>query len=46
VAPDMVEKYAALGVDRLVVMCLAFDLDMLRAQLDQLEAGVLRPAQS
>ena len=46
VAPDMIEKYAALGVDRLIVMCLAFDLDTLRAQLDQLEADVLRPAQT
>ena len=46
VSPDMIEKYAALGVDRLIVMCLAFDLDTLRAQLDQLEADVLRPAQT
>jgi probable F420-dependent oxidoreductase len=44
VAPDMVEKYAAAGVDRLIVLCLAFDLDMLRAQLDQIEADVLRPS--
>jgi probable F420-dependent oxidoreductase len=42
--PDAVERYAALGVDRLVVLCLAFDLDTLRSQLDQLEADVLRPS--
>ena len=41
----MIEKYAAAGVDRLIVLCLAFDVDTLRAQLDQLEADVLRPAQ-
>jgi probable F420-dependent oxidoreductase len=45
-SPDMIEKYAAAGVDRLIVMCLAFDLDTMRAQLDQLEADVLRPAQA
>jgi probable F420-dependent oxidoreductase len=44
VSPDMIEKYAAAGVDRLIVLCLAFDLDTLRAQLDQLEADVLRPS--
>jgi probable F420-dependent oxidoreductase len=44
VSPDMIEKYAALGVDRLIVVCLAFDVDVLRSQLDQLEADVLRPA--
>jgi probable F420-dependent oxidoreductase len=43
-SPDLIEKYAALGVDRLIVMCLAFDVDTLRSQLDQLEADVLRPA--
>jgi probable F420-dependent oxidoreductase len=43
-SPDMIEKYAALGVDRLIVLCLAFDLDSLRSQLDQLEADVLRPS--
>jgi len=46
VSPDMIEKYAALGVDRLVVGCLAFDFDTLRSQLDQLEADVLRPARA
>jgi probable F420-dependent oxidoreductase len=44
VSPDMIEKYAALGVDRLIVLCLAFDVDTLRAHLDQLEAQVLRPS--
>jgi probable F420-dependent oxidoreductase len=44
VSPDMIEKYAAAGVDRLIMLCLAFDLDTLRAQLDQLEADVLRPS--
>jgi probable F420-dependent oxidoreductase len=43
--PDAVERYAELGVDRLIVLCLAFDVDTLRSQLDQLEAEVLRPAQ-
>ena len=28
--PQMVEEYAALGVDRLIVLCLAFDVDTLR----------------
>lgn len=42
--PGMVERYAELGVDRLIVMCLAFNVDILRSQLDQLEADVLRPA--
>jgi probable F420-dependent oxidoreductase len=44
ITPDMIEKYAAAGVDRLIVMCLAFDVDTMRAHLDQLEASVLRPA--
>ena len=43
-SPGLVEEYAALGVDRLIVMCLAFGVDLLRSQLDQLEADVLRPA--
>jgi probable F420-dependent oxidoreductase len=42
--PDAVERYAAVGVDRLIVICLPFDLDTLRAQLDRLEADVLRPS--
>src|SRR5262245_27939132 len=44
VTPDSVRRYAELGVDRLVVLCLAFNLDLLRAQLDQLEAAALQPA--
>ena len=39
-----VEAYRERGVDRLVVLCLAFDLDGLRAQLDDLAANVLEPA--
>ena len=42
----MVEQYAALGVDRLIVVCLAFDVDTLRSQLDQLAEDVLAPAQA
>jgi probable F420-dependent oxidoreductase len=45
-SPDLVEKYAELGVDRLIVLCFAFDLDTLRSQLDQLVTDVLRPAQA
>jgi probable F420-dependent oxidoreductase len=44
VTPESVGRYAELGVDRLVVVCLAFNLDMLRTQLDLLEATALRPA--
>jgi probable F420-dependent oxidoreductase len=44
VTPEMVGRYTELGVDRLVVLCLAFDVDTLRAQLDDLEAGALAPA--
>jgi probable F420-dependent oxidoreductase len=39
-----VEAYRERGVDRLVVLCLAFDLDGLRTQLDDLTANVLEPA--
>jgi probable F420-dependent oxidoreductase len=39
-----VEGYRARGVDRLVVLCLAFDVDGLRTQLDGLVASVLEPA--
>jgi probable F420-dependent oxidoreductase len=42
--PETVAQYAELGVDRLIVLCLAFDTDTLRSQLDALEAEVLRPA--
>jgi probable F420-dependent oxidoreductase len=44
VTPESVGRYAELGVDRLVVLCLAFNVDMLRTQLDMLEAAALRPA--
>jgi probable F420-dependent oxidoreductase len=44
VTPESVARYRALGVDRLVVMCLAFDVDTLRSQLDLLEEAALRPA--
>lgn len=40
-----VEAYRERGVDRLVVLCLAFDADTLRQQLDDLVANVLDPAQ-
>jgi probable F420-dependent oxidoreductase len=46
VTPEMVEQYAAAGVDRLVVLCLAFDLDTLHSQLDALASDVLAPAQA
>jgi len=39
-----VEAYRARGVDRLVVLCLAFDVDGLRTQLDHLVSTVLKPA--
>jgi alkanesulfonate monooxygenase SsuD/methylene tetrahydromethanopterin reductase-like flavin-dependent oxidoreductase (luciferase family) len=42
--PDAVAEYAARGVDRLIVLCFAFDEDMLRASLDQLATDVLDPA--
>ena len=41
-----VEQYAAAGVDRLIVLCLAFDVDTLSSQLDQLAADVLEPARA
>jgi probable F420-dependent oxidoreductase len=39
-----IEGYRERGVDRLVVLCLAFDIDMLRSQLDALVTNVLEPA--
>ena len=39
-----IEGYQAKGVDRLVVLCLAFDLDMLKGQLDTLTTTVLEPS--
>jgi probable F420-dependent oxidoreductase len=44
VTPELVQEYAAAGVDRLVVLCLAFTEDMLHDQLDGLEQNVLRPS--
>jgi alkanesulfonate monooxygenase SsuD/methylene tetrahydromethanopterin reductase-like flavin-dependent oxidoreductase (luciferase family) len=41
-----VEAYAAAGVDRLIVVCLAFGPDDLAATLDQLATDVLEPARS
>jgi len=46
VTPESVGRYAELGVDRLVVLCLAFTVDMLRTQLDLLEESALRPARA
>lgn len=41
-----VERCVALGVDRLIVLCLAFDTDTFAAQLDQLATDVLEPARA
>ena len=41
-----IEGYQAKGVDRLVVLCLAFDLDMLKSQLDTLTTTVLEPSRA
>jgi probable F420-dependent oxidoreductase len=41
-----IEGYRERGVDRLVVLCLAFTVDMLRSQLDALVTNVLEPAQA
>ncbi len=46
VTPEMVEAYASLGVDRLIVVCLAFGVDMLRSQLDDLVRDVLEPSRA
>ena len=40
-----IEGYKERGVDRLVVLCLAFDADSIRQQLDDLVRTVLEPAQ-
>ena len=39
-----VEGYQEKGVDRLVLLCLAFDVDMLKSQLDMLATTVLEPS--
>ena len=46
VTPAAVEGYAAMGVDRLIVVCLAFDVDTLRSQLDGLVRDVLEPSRA
>ena len=46
VTPELVEQYAAAGVDRLVVLALAFSVDMIHEQLDVLAEQVLAPAQA
>lgn len=46
IGPDDVARYAELGVDRLVVVALAFGEDLLRQQLDDLVANVLEPARA
>jgi probable F420-dependent oxidoreductase len=38
-----IEGFAARGVDRVVLLCLAFDVDMLKSQLDHLATTVLAP---
>ncbi len=44
ITPDDVAAYAKRGVDRLVVLCLAFDEATLIASLDQLRRDVLEPS--
>lgn len=44
--PGMIAQYADAGVDRLIVLCLAFDVDTLRSQLDDLVTNVLEPARA
>ncbi|MEI2697674.1 MAG: aldehyde dehydrogenase family protein [Microthrixaceae bacterium] len=46
VGPAEIAGYAELGVDRLVVVALAFDHDSMHQQLDALVAGVLEPARA
>ncbi len=46
VGPAEVEAYAAAGVDRLIVLCLAFDPATLESQLDGLVTDVLDPARA
>ena len=43
---EMIEAYRDRGVDRLVVLCLAFDIDGLRQQLDLLTTTVLEPSRA
>lgn len=46
VTPELVAQYAEVGVDRLIVVCLAFDVDTLRNQLDDLVRNVLEPSRA
>ena len=46
VTPELVAQYAEMGVNRLIVVCLAFDVDTLRSQLDDLVTGVLEPSRA
>ncbi len=46
VTPALVESYRSLGVDRLVVLCLAFDRDGLLSGLDQLVSDALEPSRA
>jgi alkanesulfonate monooxygenase SsuD/methylene tetrahydromethanopterin reductase-like flavin-dependent oxidoreductase (luciferase family) len=41
ITPEMVEQYAAAGVDRLVAMCMAFGPDDLQSTLDDLASSLL-----
>ena len=43
ITPEMVEQYAAAGVDRLLAMCMAFGPDDLQSTLDDLAASLLAP---
>ncbi len=44
VTPELIEGYRELGVDRVVALCLAFDVDSLRTGLDDLVTNALEPA--
>ena len=41
-----IERYAERGVDRVVLLCLAFDVDMLKGQLDHLATTYLEPSRA
>jgi probable F420-dependent oxidoreductase len=45
-ADGAIEGFAERGVDRVVLLCLAFDVDMLRSQLDHLATTVLEPSRA
>jgi probable F420-dependent oxidoreductase len=46
VTPESVEAYRAAGVDRLIVVCLAFGRDDLLSSLDRIVTDVLEPARA